>query len=681
MMPFRLPSLLFLGVLALLVSCSQENSTNLKNESVDKQFGISGAVQEVPQPNPATMEEGVAELLESSWTELNAKLIEDDSTLKSKAQAYADYGLVAFGNGLVLPAEIAFENATILAPNDERWIYFRALVYEYKGMLEKAVISFQRVLEMRPEYLPALIRLADVRYEQALLDDAHNLYRQVLTIESDSATAYYGLGRVASAKGMYKEAVKHFESALELQPNADRINYFLGLAWRNLDDREKAQSFLAKRGTNEPHFTDPLFDTISGGEARIGGLWAHLNAGSQAFVDGNYVVAVEEFRQATDDHPNDPRSWQSLGMGLKNIGDNKNALSAYRKALNISNNNAVVHHELAKLLIVTGNLKEAEKHLLYTLEIDPRMIEAHTILASLLNKTERAEEALKRYDIALALDTQSAELAISRAETLVTLKRSSEAVNALAESVSINPLDSDLRIAYGLTLAEVGKTGDAMAEIKHALDDSENDYARCRAHYAIGRVFLQLGDAQAAISSFGDALKLNPKHRAAGIELARSFLRLRNFEQALGVYEVLIKHWPDNDATRIEAAKVALQLGNGAKARHILEEGVVKDSASSRLLGSLARLLVLSTQDDVEDPNLAIKYAQAALEKTNETQHHETLALCFAALGDFDQAIKLQGRLINNVSSSATAKIKSRMDKNLQRYKSKTLGRLPFDAS
>ncbi|MEM7359570.1 MAG: tetratricopeptide repeat protein, partial [Pseudomonadota bacterium] len=247
----------------------------------------SNGLQDIPQPNPTTMEKDVAELMEQSWQQLQTSIADQSLDAAGKAQAYADYGLVAFGNGLVLPAETSFANATQLAPEDARWLYFRALLQEYSGKLDEAVDSFEQVLLLRPNDLPSLLRLADVRFEQAQMEAANQLYQQALSLDEESAYAKYGLGRVARALGDDQQALEHFEAVLTLQPNADQVNYLLGLTWRNLGDKEKAKSYLSQRGTTEPGFDDPLFDEISGGEERIGGMWANMDAGSQAFVDGN----------------------------------------------------------------------------------------------------------------------------------------------------------------------------------------------------------------------------------------------------------------------------------------------------------------------------------------------------------------------------------------------------------
>ncbi len=685
-MPTRL---LFIALLTsataiFLSACSQDDADLLNTESAVAPLNSSATLREVPPPNPATMEADVAALLETSWSELNSKLGRPDSTTASKAEAYANYGLTAYGNGVITTAEAAIENATRLAPNDVRWIYFLALMHQAAGNLDQAATGFERVLELRNDDLPALIRLGNVRFEQAHMDKARELYRRVLVVDAQSAAALFGLGRVASATGNYEEAVSLLEKVLELQPSADRSNYLLGLAWRNLGDRDKAAAYLARRGTGEPGFADPLFDQISGGAARIGGLWANMNAGSQALVDGNYALAVEEFRRATQNHPDDSRSWQSLGMGLAKTGDTEGAENAYLRALELADNNAVVHHKLAALLIETARYDDAEKHLMQAIEIDERMLEAHAALASLLTRIGRTEEALKRFDTAdtaLTLDPQSGELAISRAETLIALGRSDDAVVALADATRVNPLDASVGLAYGLVLAEVGQLDKATKQIRRVLDATKDDNTRGRAHYALGHVHLQRGNGNEAIASFGNALKLDPKNRAAGLELARTFVRVRDLEQALATYDVHIGLWQDDDVTRLEAARVALMLGNGSKALSLLQDRAEQATASARLIGSLARLLVLAGDANIRNPKLALQLAQRAVQKSKALQHRETLALCRAALGQFNEAIQLQERLLQEAPADIAPANRSRLQENLDRYRTQSQGRLPFDAS
>ena len=119
--------------------------------------------------------------------------------------------------------------------------------------------------------------------------------------------------------------------------------------------------------------------------------------------------------------------------------------------------------------------------------------------------------------------------------------------------------------------------------------------------------------------------------------------------------------------------------GDGAKANSLLAKAAERQSASSRLLGSYARLLVLTADPNMRNPQLALQLAERALQQSPSAQHAETLALCHAAAGSFALAIELQETVLAQSGRTVNANVRSRMEANLTRYKNREMGRLPFD--
>ncbi|MEM7432837.1 MAG: tetratricopeptide repeat protein [Pseudomonadota bacterium] len=558
------------------------------------------------------MDADVAALIDAGWDTLRQSLAATDVDAASKAEAYATFGLLCFGNGLTPTAESAFENAVYLMPDESRWIYFLALIHQFTGELELAANGFERVLELDQGQFAAAIRLGDVRYEQADTVAAKIAYERALSNEEYQASAYYGLGRIADAEGDTTTAIASYERVLDAQPNADRIHYLLGLAWRNAGDLEKAEENLARFGTAEPSFPDPLFDEISGGATQIGGLWANMNAGSQAFVDGDLDLAVEKFQQATVDHPNDPRSWESLGMALRRQGELPGAGDAYRKAVELSPDNG--------------------------------------------------------------------ELAVTFAEVLVDQSDAQGALDALRTAAANNATDATVRMAFGMMLSQVGNSDAAIPEIEAAITHAETDDIRARAQYSLGRVQVANGNIDLAQAAFSAALASNPGHGGARLELARVYVRGRDFTSALASYRTYLENNPRYDVARIEAATAAIYLNDVAQARELLSDGVAEGEASPRQLSSLARLLVLVTDPSVRDPERALEHANEALKQTGARRHAETLALCLAALGLFDDAVRVQSEVLADAEQQGDAAVRDRAARNLEAYRLRRMGRLPLDA-
>ncbi len=681
-------SSLAIVIAVILAACVNESEPPAKVEgkkqtptSANARSALSDSGAEgLSKPDSASMEQQVAQIMDSAWTQLQEDLTQAANEPIQQAEAYAQYGLAAFGNGLAIPAKRAFELATQAAPSDVRWIYYLALIHEYLGELDFAVARLDKVLAFRKDDKPTLIRLGGVYFEQSEFEKSMQSYQRVVDQEPTNAAALAGLARIAATENNHQLAVDLFQKALEQQPNADQLYYALGLSLRALGKKDEAKAALAKRGSNEPSFNDPLFDEITGGQEQADGLWTHMTAGSQALVEGNYAKAAEEFELATVDLPEDPRSWQSLGLARARLNDLKGATQAYLKAETLSPENAEIHLELGKLYRASSEHIKAEQHLLRAIEIDPGKLESHKALAEHYQSSQQANKAIRYIESALALDPQSSDLVLSKAEALVVLGRSDEALKALSDAVNVNPKDAQVRLAYGLMLSENSKPQDGLVQVDLGLKNSETPSQQSRAHYAAGTIKTKMSNTQGALESFSEALKLDSNNHAAALELARTFLRLRDLNKAIGTYEVLIKNQPTNDSARIEAAQASLMLGDGEKAKAILQEGANNPRATPRLLGSYARLLILSTQASVKDPQSALKYAEKALNLQTNASNLETLALSHAVLGNIEEAISLQRTLLDQYAAGTDQRTSTRIQRNLARYQQGNMGRLPLDA-
>ena len=131
-----------------------------------------GELRTVPVPSLESFEPAVREQLE-------------------EAQAAVDEGLGSVGDGLLRPgsapaleladafgragrlylfydrsdaAEACLANAATLEPTEFAWHYYLGSLYQDDGRLGPAADSLNRALELEPEDLPALLRLAEVRY-------------------------------------------------------------------------------------------------------------------------------------------------------------------------------------------------------------------------------------------------------------------------------------------------------------------------------------------------------------------------------------------------------------------------------------------------------------------------------------------------------------------------------------
>ena len=113
-----------------------------------------------------------------------------------------------------------FKKAINLAPGKSfvPWNNLGKLYYQQRDY-DKAVDAYEQALTVKPDYLPALIGLGNVKKSSRLYDDAAESYNRALAINPDYYEAWYGKGSVAEYLQQYQNALEYYQRASQLKPN------------------------------------------------------------------------------------------------------------------------------------------------------------------------------------------------------------------------------------------------------------------------------------------------------------------------------------------------------------------------------------------------------------------------------------------------------------------------------
>jgi Tfp pilus assembly protein PilF len=77
------------------------------------------------------------------------------------------------------------------------------------------------LVERRPDFVPARLRLAEIVWSRGDSAAAEQHYQTVLSLHPDLAEAHHGLGMLLEAEGRFEEAAEHLARAAELDPSFD----------------------------------------------------------------------------------------------------------------------------------------------------------------------------------------------------------------------------------------------------------------------------------------------------------------------------------------------------------------------------------------------------------------------------------------------------------------------------
>src|SRR6185369_1181981 len=109
-------------------------------------------VKPLPTPDTSKLTPDVAKQLTQARAEFDKEKVNLESD--TLAVAYAQMGALYFRAGLLDIADIAFYDATQLAPNDARWIYLRGVLARAQKRKADARANFEAALPLDQDYLP-----------------------------------------------------------------------------------------------------------------------------------------------------------------------------------------------------------------------------------------------------------------------------------------------------------------------------------------------------------------------------------------------------------------------------------------------------------------------------------------------------------------------------------------------
>jgi tetratricopeptide (TPR) repeat protein len=575
---------------------------------------------EVPRPALETLEEADRRQLEADRAALDRILADESSSEELVARAYGEIGTVYFLYDFAQPAEAALVNASALAPEEHDWHYYLGVLYSRDGRNGEARERLERAAELRPDHLPTYIHLGRVELDGGRLEAAEESFRAALAIDPESAAAEVGLGEIAQARGETAEAIERYRRALELQPRADSIHHRLGLAYRSAGDLPKAKEHLALNRGEPVRFEDPLVDGLT---ALLKTSAIHLARGNQAMMDGDAERAVAEYSRALERDPDD----------------------------------ALVHYNLGMALIRAERREEALARLEHAVELDPDYRDAH-------------------YN-----------LAIARAED----GRWAEAAEHFERAWRIDPLDQAARLDWALALEHSGDAQGAVRELTGLIEALAGKVSPVAggAHLRLAALLEGRGGpgsdgGEEVLGHYRRAVELLPDSAEARAALAAALARTGRLDDAAAEYAAAVALDPAAPSLRFGQAMALILGGRHGDARSALESALADGSdgaagadggggpegdAALPLAHLLARLLATAPDPSVRDGARALALAGQVFEASPNLDHAETLAMAYAEVGNLEEAVAWQRRVLTRAESQGRpAPMLEAMRARLARY-------------
>lgn len=120
------------------------------------------------------------------------------------------------------------------------------LYYSARGNYPAAEKAYQHALKLSPQYVPAMINLADVYRATNRDDQAKIMLERALAVDANQAPVHYAMGLLWIRKKNMHNAISNLKMAAELEPQSPQYTYVYSVALENDGKINQAISVLEK---------------------------------------------------------------------------------------------------------------------------------------------------------------------------------------------------------------------------------------------------------------------------------------------------------------------------------------------------------------------------------------------------------------------------------------------------
>jgi tetratricopeptide (TPR) repeat protein len=246
---------------------------------------------------------------------------------------------------------------------------------------DQAIPRLQSIVEICPEYFPALRSLGDAYMGSGQAPLAERAYQQLIEVRGSEAEApdYAALAKALASQKKYSEARAEYIKAQELAPDDCGVLFNLGVLHMASGFTVQAVNALEHAEEVCPHLRERVLPQLHKactmaaeqqrkiGNAEKAEYYASLareyggsaggtttyNMGAAAMKQGNFVEAVKLFQKVVSDNPNHANGWLSLARARDAAGDDAGSVDAYKEYLKLKPDNL---REIVSLILVQSEL-------------------------------------------------------------------------------------------------------------------------------------------------------------------------------------------------------------------------------------------------------------------------------------------------------------------------------------
>jgi tetratricopeptide (TPR) repeat protein len=328
---------------------------------------------------------------------------------------------------------------------------------------------------------------------------------------------------------------------------------------------------------------------------------------ASALREHQFDSALQLLRPELERSPENSKLWTLDGIALSGKGEKKEALAAFRKALEFSSDYLPALEGAAQIEYETGD-KDAELHLREILQQRPGDPTTHAMLAVLAYKRGDCVAAVKDFEEAGTLTDSQPKALQQYGDCLIHLKEVEKAISVFGREVaeSNGDLSACLRLASAELMARRPK--DTIATLQPLL---QNNRASSDVLDLLASAYEADGNTPDAVRTLREAIVADPRNVDLYVDFADLSMDHQSYQVGVDMIDAGIALQPKAAPLYVARGILYVQLAQYDHAEDDFEKADEIDPRRS--MGSAAEGLVAVQEND---PDRALATVRAKLRKS-----------------------------------------------------------------
>lgn len=406
--------------------------------------------------------------------------------------------------------------------HDPVGIYLKGRIALAENDVPQAVGLFEEAIGRNAARSGPHLYLGLARLAQGRVDSAQEALREAIRLQPDHEAAHLALAKLNLAQQQPAEAEKEAWQALRLNPANLEAAVLYGDAFvlgKNFAKAEEVYDAIVRQLPGQPigYVKMAALRKLQARPAEAAQLFSQAltHAPDDLVMLQDYLVALVESNQAhqadrvLDQYltkaSRDPNLWRLAGRLYVSQRKTEQAEKAFKKALELAPDVALVHFELGQLYLLERKLPAAESAFQAALKKDETNSEIHTALALVLASQHKVDAANTHYRRAVQLDRHNAVAANNLAASLTEQQEFDDALGLALAAYDRAPMNPGIQDTLGWIYYKKNRFEDAHRLLAEA-SASLPQHPTVRYHHAM--LLSKIGKQEAALAELKTALSL-----------------------------------------------------------------------------------------------------------------------------------------------------------------------------